>query len=357
MEKRPGSARKMACQKKLHKASRLSYKLKVGGLSRALIRTATAMKTPILIAGLLLSHSLSTLAQVPGSVSNLVFNLTITETTEGTVQKNPETGKPITGKDDFGNPLGGAAFGNEWTLTKNDKDDNPVSELYRSEYVAKLRTEKYGNKELLTDLLDAELLPAIGGGAPSIAGWTIVEVTGTVENIDGQPEVIARPTFYAFHSASGVAVLLSGVVIAIDDEVRSGEAENWTEQYTRQTNFVKDTEVVTVKSGGSIKTVVRLVMDFSGVLETGDASASVAQFQGLYSQQEKLSTLTAPDKTKIQVFQCGPGKLESITGSGPLYGEFEEERSVIGGQWSTSAGKLFSDISETFPEAAQDPQF
>lgn len=304
---------------------------------------------PILLNVLVFVTALSAQAQVPGSVSNIVLNLTISQSSEGTVQKDPETGKPITGKDEFGDPLGGPAFWNEWTLLK------PDSELYRREYVSKIRTEKYGNKELLTDLLDAELLPAIGGGAPSIAGWTIVEVTGTVENFDGQPEVIARPTFYAFHSASGVAVLLSGVVIAIDDQVRSGEAENWTEQYTRQTNFVKDTETVTFTSSGSTQTIVRLVMDFQMQLELGDLSTSMAQFQGRYSRQEKLSTVTAPDKTKLQVFQCGPTKLDSISGSGPIYGELEEDRSVIGGQWSTSAGKLFSDISETFPEAAEDP--
>lgn len=304
---------------------------------------------PILLTGLFFVTALSAQAQVPGSVSNIVLNLTISQSSEGTVQKDPETGKPITGKDEFGDPLGGPAFWNEWTLLK------PDSELYRREYVSKIRTEKYGNKELLTDLLDAELLPAIGGGAPSIAGWTIVEVTGTVENFDGQPEVIARPTFYAFHPASGVAVLLSGVVIAIDDQVRSGEAENWTEQYTRQTNFVKDTETVTFTSSGSTQTIVRLVMDFQMQLELGDLSTSMAQFQGRYSRQEKLSTVTAPDKTKLQVFQCGPTKLDSISGSGPIYGELEEDRSVIGGQWSTSAGKLFNDISETFPEAAEDP--
>lgn len=304
---------------------------------------------PILLNVLVFVTALSAQAQVPGSVSNIVLNLTISQSSEGTVQKDPETGKPITGKDEFGDPLGGPAFWNEWTLLK------PDSELYRREYVSKIRTEKYGNKELLTDLLDAELLPAIGGGVPSIAGWTIVEVTGTVENFDGQPEVIARPTFYAFHSASGAAVLLSGVVIAIDDQVRSGEAENWTEQYTRQTNFVKDTETVTFTSSGSTQTIVRLVMDFQMQLELGDVSTSMAQFQGRYSRQEKLSTVTAPDKTKLQVFQCGPTKLDSISGSGPIYGELEEDRSVIGGQWSTSAGKLFNDISETFPEAAEDP--
>jgi hypothetical protein len=313
------------------------------------------MKTPILLAGLLLSPSLSTLAQVPGSVSNIVFNLTISQSSAGTVQKDPDTGKPITGKDEFGDPLGGPAFSNEWTVTKTDKEGAPLSEEYRYEYAAKLQTQKYGNKELLLDLLEADLLPAIGNSQPGIAGWTIVEVNGTVEDPYGQPETIQRPVFYAFHAASGQAVLLSDRVIAIDDQARSGQAETWMDNYSRKTDFLKDTEVVTFTSGGSIQAVVRLVMDFSGVLETGDASSSMAQFQGLYSQQEKLSTLTAPDKTKIQVFQCGPGKLESITGTGPYYDEFEEERSVIGGQWSTSAGKLFSDISETFPEAAQDP--
>lgn len=301
----------------------------------------------ILLAGLLLAPALSTLAQVPGSVSNIVLNLTISRSSEGTVQKDPETGKPITGKDQFGDPLGGPTFWNEWTLLK------PDSELYRWEYVSKIHTEKYGNKELLTDLLDAEMLPAIGGGSPSIAGWTIVEVVGTMENPEGQPEVIARPTFYALHAASGEAVLLSGVVIDIDEQVRSGNAENWTEQYSRKTDFAKDTETVTFTSAGSTQTIVRLVMDFQQVLEPGDLSTSMAQFQGLYTRQEKLTSVTAPDKTKLPVFQCGPSNLDSITGSGPLYGEFEEDRSVIGGQWNIAAGKLFSDISELFPEAAE----
>lgn len=313
------------------------------------------MKPTSLLAAILLSSASSTLAQVPGSVSNLVISLTTSQSVEGTVQKDPETGKPITGKDDFGAPLGGPAFSNEWTITKNNSEGAPLSELYVSEYVSKIRTEKYGNKELLMDLLDAGLLPAIGDGEPSIAGWAIVEVSGTVEDIDGLPSLVRLPVFYAYHAASGEVVLLSGTILSIDDLVRSGYAENWTQRYTRKNDFLKETESVTFTSTGTTQNLVRLLMDFQGVLDAGDESGSMAQFQGRYSRQEKLTTVVAPDKSKIPVFQCGPGKIENVTGSGPLYGDLEEDRSLIGGQWTTSAGKLFSDISQLFPEAAQDP--
>ena len=313
------------------------------------------MKTSLLLAGLLFSAS-ATLAQVPGSVSGLTFNLTLTRTVEGIVQKDPLTGKPITGKDPQGNPLGGPAFGNQWTITKNGRDGVPVSALFRQEYVSKMLTEKYGNKELLIDLLDAGLLPGIADADPEIKGWTIVEVTGTVGGQENEPRIANLPTFYAYHAASNTAVLLSGEVIAIDLLVRGSQAESWTEQNTAKLELVQETEVVTFTSAGSSINLVRLSMDFTGVLEEGDGSSSLAQFQGQYSRQEKLTTVTAANKTKLDVFQCGPGKLESITGSGPLYGEDpEEQRAVIGGQWIAVAGKLWSDISVVFPEAAVEP--
>lgn len=311
------------------------------------------MKPTLLLAALLLSTAASTLAQVPGSVANVIFNLTLSSSREGTVMKDEETGKPITGKDEFGDPLGGPTFYNMWTITKTNKDEDILSEETHEEYVSKIGTRKYGNKEFLTDLANAGILPEDDNG-PSIAGWSLVQVIGTLD--DGEDFFTGPDFIYAVHAKRGLVVLLSGVVIDRDDEARSGYAESWNYKRVNKLDYGKDTDTTTVSENGKWKSVLRYVMDFEEMLETGDYSESAYQFQGIHTDAEKLTKVRTgdPENPEAAVYQCGPSKLDKISGTGPYYGDEGFDREVIEGTLSTAAGKVIPDISEQFPEAAED---
>lgn len=311
------------------------------------------MKLPLLFTGLLFSAVSPVWAQMPGSVANVIFNLTLSYSKEGTVMKDETTGKPITGKDEFGDPLGGPTFYNMWTITKTDKNEEVVSEDTYEEYVSKIGTRKYGNKEFLMDLVENGVLPEIGN-APFIAGWTLVQVTGTFDDVD---EFYTGPElFYAVHAGQGVTILLSGVVIDRDYDVNSGYAENWNYKYVNKVNYPKETDTTTMTDSGNWKSVRRYVIDFEDMLEWGDASVSLAQFQGIYTSSEKQTKVRTgdPENPEAIVFQCGPSKLDKISGAGAYYFTDEfEEREVIEGTLSTAAGKVHPDISEQFPEATE----
>lgn len=310
------------------------------------------MKTSLLLAGLIFSAASPALAQVPGSVANVVFNFSLSFSKEGTVMKDEETGKPITGKDEEGFPLGGPAYWNSWTIFKVDKNDDPISQESHEEYVSKVGTRKYGNKEFLTDLYDAGLLPDDENGS-GIGGWALVQVTGT---FDDEEESYSGPDlFYAVHAKRGLVVLLSGVVIDRDFEARSGFAENWNYKRVNKQDFGKETDTTTVTDSGNWKSVRRYVMDFGGLLEAGDYSESEYQFQGIYNNAEKLTKVRTgdPENPEVAVYQCGPSKLDKISGTGPYYGEEEFDREVLEGTLSTAAGKVQPDISQQFPEAAE----
>lgn len=315
--------------------------------------SAHAMKTSLLLAGLLFSAAHTTLAQVPGSVANVTFNFILSFSAPGTVQKDEETGKPITGKDEEGVPLGGPAYWNSWMIVKFDKNDDILSEESHEEYVSKIGTRKYANKEFLTDLYDAGLLPDDEDNS-GIAGWTVVQVTGTFN--DAEESYSGPDLFYAVHAKRGLAVLLSGVVIDRDFEARSGYAENWNYKRVNKVDYTKETDTTTLTDGGNWKSVRRYVMDFDGVLEAGDYSESSYQFQGIYTNAEKLTKVRTGDSEnpEVPVYQCGPSKLDKISGAGEYYFADEfEDREVIEGTLSTAAGKVFPDISQQFPEAAE----
>lgn len=308
------------------------------------------MKTSLLLAALVFSAASPTLAQVPGSVANVSFSFTCSFKKEATVLKDEATGKPITGKDESGFPLGGPTFYNQWMIAKKNEQNETLSEEYHYEYVSRIGSYKYGNKEFLKDLADAGILPEAESG-PSIAGWSIVQVTVTFN--DGEGPYTGPDLIYAVHAKRGEGVLLSGLVIDSDDQVRSSYAENWNYKLVNKTDFVKDTETTTLTNSGNWKSVRRYVVDFDGVQEVGDDSESDYQFQGIYTNAKKLTKVRTGDSEnpEVAVYQCGPSKLDKISGSGE---ETAGPREVIEGMLSTAAGKVSPDISEQFPEAAVD---
>jgi len=100
-----------------------------------------------------------------GSEQTLTVQLATHKTVYGTYEKDPETGATLSPKVPTGN--------NSWS--KGDVD--------YSEYVTKIVTQKYGNKQILEEFVDA--FPQMGG---SVVGWSIklIETTEDLSTDDGQ---------------------------------------------------------------------------------------------------------------------------------------------------------------------------
>lgn len=105
--------------------------------------------------------------QTPGTVAAVTVALTLTSTVEGTMMKDPETGRVLTIAEG-----GGPTFENSWTISKNTTAGDPLSVEQNDERASKLKVAKLGNKEILDAMLaNGELFDST-----SITGWSIVQV-------------------------------------------------------------------------------------------------------------------------------------------------------------------------------------
>lgn len=309
------------------------------------------MKASITLVACLVCSAVSALGQIPGSISNVVLKLTLSTTLEGTVQKDETTGKPLSGKDEEGNPLAIPTFYNAWWFSREDRQGNVLSEEGHEEYSLKIGVRRYGNKEFLTDLLEHGYLPEDEGGA-GIAGWSLAEVYGTSAGLDDfhlGPEYL-----YAVHAKRGLRILLTGIVIQRDYDVRSGEAENWYYKSSHKIDYVRDKEFKTLSHTRSWEFVQRYLLDFDGYLEEGDASISAYQFQGVCTRAELLAQVATgnAENPVTRVYRCGPSKMDQISGSGPHVQPNFFGFQIVRGSMTTSTGKVVPDISDLFPEAA-----
>lgn len=309
------------------------------------------MRASLTSVACLVCFAASTLGQIPGSISTVVLNLTLSTTLEGTVQKDETTGKPLSGKDEEGNPLAIPTFFNSWWFSKEDRQGNVLSEEGHEEYSLKIGVRRYGNKEFLTDLLGHGYLPEDEGGT-GIAGWSLAEVSGTfagLDDFDLGPEYL-----YAVHAKRGLSILLTGIVIQRDYAVRSGEAENWYHKSSHKIDYVRGKEIKTLSHTRNWEFVQRYLLDFDGYLQEGDFSISAYQFQGVCKRAEVLTQVATgnAEDPVTRVYRCGPSKMDQISGSGPRIQQNFFGFQVVRGSMTTSTGKVVPDIADMFPEAA-----
>lgn len=126
------------------------------------------MKKPLLVSSLLLTAlSLATpgMAEpsaLPGTLSKVSFNLTVSQVVEGTVAKDA-TGKPLK----KGTEGAGPAFFNEYDVSKGGSKVAVVTE-----FESKTVNRKYTIKNFLDDLVALEVID-------SAKGWSLVRACGT----------------------------------------------------------------------------------------------------------------------------------------------------------------------------------
>ncbi len=299
------------------------------------------MTTRVLLLVLLAATSAVDAQSLPGSVGSVLFNLTLSFSLPGTVLKDPDTGKPLPAKDEFGAPLGGPAYSNDWLILKS-RGDIPVSDEYHEEYVSKIGTRKYGNKEFLTDLIEAGILPQYGN-APHLAGWSIVQVTPTF--MDEYP-FTGESRFYAVHSAQGDIVDLNAVIFrGYPDTYSSGYAANVNYHYLERYQYATDTTAVTETDLSSWKSTRIYYIDFSGEpFDAEDVFVGYARMEGVFASSERLASLGG-SLNRVPVYVVGATKLTGVSGQGPVFDEENDTRCVIEGMMGTAAGKLQADVS------------
>jgi|GEM_PF-6878516 hypothetical protein len=122
-----------------------------------------------------------------GSTGAVTVALTLSYTDEALMLKD-ETGKVLTAANG-----GGPTFENTFmveTLAGPVDEKVPVKTVSTTEYGSKISVAKWGNVEIIKQLVQEEILPQ-KGKAPFIAGWSIIAIYGP----DGIPlSYVARHT-------------------------------------------------------------------------------------------------------------------------------------------------------------------
>lgn len=283
-----------------------------------------------------LTSSIAADISVPGSVSNVTFALSLTTSNPGTVAKD-ETGKPIKGEE------AGPAYYNDWQISNETKKTEERTE----EYVSKMKTVKFGNKELLQELVEREILPQYGTKAPYIAGWSIVVANATTTDEEGDSDQ---------HSSSIYAVYkdkTTSEIVDLSNYIDFGYGSDYAENGTYK-KVVKSTGVgtedeastTTITSAFNWKETNYCEIDFEG-FDSGPVVTTIEggfDITGISTLGNKLTSV-GTGEAKVPVIVDTAGKLSGISGAGPFLEGEEGERSVVEGSISFGAGKAELDVT------------
>jgi hypothetical protein len=307
-----------------------------------------AMKLRLLLLAVIAGQAAAQ-TPLPGSIASVQFRLTLSFSQPGTVLKDPDTGRPLPARDALGAPLGGPAYFNKWLIQTN-RGSMPDSDEYHEEYVSRIGTRKYGNREFLSDLLQAGLLPRYGN-TPHLAGWSIVQATPTFNN---KVPVTGASRFYAVHQTEGDVIDLNGVIFrGYPDTSSSGYAANVNYHYTERYQYATDTTSTTETDQSSWKSTRIYYIDFSGQpFDESEAFVGLARMEGVFTSSERLTSLGGL-LNRVPVYAVGATQLTGISGQGPVYDDENDTRAVIEGAISTAPGRIQTDVGY-FPGIANE---
>lgn len=253
------------------------------------------MKT-LLLPVIALAAATSLSAVTPGSVANVTIALTSTSTSPGIRVVDPETKQE--------------SMEYEKVTEKTNSAGEVTSETTTVKAV--MKTERYGNKEILTELLNSNQLQ----GDDSIRGWTIVEVFAA--NDESEDE---GPSLFAVKSGRNpVPIPLGTYDVAF--------AESFSGKFT--TNFVRETETASF-SGKFRGAVGILIGDFN---LRGTASGSFRLVSGKMGSGEDVVFYSFEIDNAVTV--------SGLSGTyGEVEGEESEEEAVLGeGRISIAAARV-----------------
>lgn len=242
----------------------------------------------------------------------MTIAMTLSQTAEGTIEKS-STGVP--------KKNGASTYENSWQLL--NKAGEPIQET--SEFVSKINTTKYSNKELLTDLKAL-------GRIDDIAGWTV----RAVFDEEGK-----NMRFYLLKPGSSDSLSVTEYFTIEENAV--AEAKN-----TRTVSKITyDKDGTTPLSSTSTKTST--ASDKRNLTMTLVLRGNTTKFNTTVSGSSKLFVLgKSPDLFEANL--PGPFKFSSISGvSAPSDSVNPEESQVVEGSWNIGAARTVNDVSALFP--------
>lgn len=301
--------------------------------------TSLIMKAiaPFAVLGLLLGSTSSVFAQA-GSISGFMSALTLTHSRPGTVLKDPETGKVLPKFDSEGEPLGGPAYSNEWTVTRMRGEDI-ASEESHVEYISKMATLRYSNREILLDLLDLGVIEAQSSTGSPIAGWSLIVVSD--EN-DDENLVYARHTNKTTVNVSEHVMWPSSTDESSEEEGGYYGASDSNYKYVMKTVYRTEDEITTETESRIYKYKSKVSFNWMEKLFGN----------GVVSGGGKLTFLTQRtdgETEKFPVYVPAAGKVAAISGGFVLDDVFdpvegEPIQGVVEGTISMGAGKAYLDL-------------
>jgi hypothetical protein len=244
----------------------------------------------------------------------MTIALTVSSTAPGNVLKD-EVGKILTVANG-----GGPGYENAYSVVTMNAAGVETKRVDTMEYISKVITTKYGNVELLKELVAIELLPK-KGASPFIAGWSLVVVSDESE----QESLFARHT-------DKTMVPLEGFGVGFDSGL--GEAS---------TSNIKEVITTTTNPSTSDSTTTRTLTDTFASKGEGNGQLIDLLFTGLYTETGSKvvikSELIAGEKILTDVWVVGALKLDKIIGSTPPESD-SENGGVVEGTMSTTASVL-----------------
>lgn len=276
---------------------------------------------------------------VIGGVSTVALALKLTTTVEGTVAKDPTTGKALPKS----HPDAGPAYDNTWVVKKKDKKVEEIKEL-----VSKQISSKYSNKELLQDLVTI-------GVIDGIKGWSLVKVQATIQDT---PEMQAHDLFqeragpvrfYLTHKDKAPIGLdnILGTVL----DFQSGISQKIVGKKVTKFDASENPTTSAITYATTFKSVSVFYLYLIKPSENDNEEeelekGKILYLTGLYSGGEKVATF-GPEKKLVML--STPGKIASAYGmymtADESAGEFTE--GLLEG--SVSFGAAVAKELNTFP--------
>lgn len=267
--------------------------------------------------------------QIAGSVSNVTLSLTGSFTMPGTVQKD-ENGKVVKG--------GPPVFINYWEIYKNGRLMEDVGE-----YVSKIQTAKYSNKEFLEDMVRL-------GVISSISGWSIkmVQANGAYSDEFGRSfPTVGNAKFYLGYKDSSYDPIPIGQYL-------------WTETFAdalAMTNRLSTKYNASERPISSTHTYSHTIKQFAifhiDISEPAPGPSESFYLSGILAGGGKV----ALSKDKTRVIVPAVTKLGGISGNYVYEDEQNEEYyyDVVEGSITISAGVATADVSN-YPNVKDEPE-
>lgn len=218
---------------------------------------------------------------------------------------------------------------NSYTIESVDKDDNPTKTVATNEVGTKRITKRYGNRELLIELLNEG---ALGEDVTSIKGWSIVAFYGGI-SFDGASNEPATPVFYARHTNKSM-VLIAGL-----SATRSNLMDTTSMKIISTTTYKDEDETTKTSRSysrayrGQAALILPGVNNLAGVI-TGKESYSTKKYT-YYEEDEETEKLIKRTGTS-HLRLPGSAKLDKLVGTQ----SYENGTALVEGSLSISAGSI-----------------